>query len=64
MDNCFRSKIIKSIVECDLILEELENNTSQNLDYSILLVSLVLLFGYLLMEFYKSKKSTVKDEIK
>jgi|LakMenE18May11ns_1017448.scaffolds.fasta_scaffold8842160_1 hypothetical protein len=55
MDNCFRNKIIKSIIECDLILEELNNYKHQDLDFSILLVSLILLFGFLLIEFFKSK---------
>ena len=60
MDNCFRNKIIKSIVECDLLLEALDNSKHQDLDYSILLVSLILLFGYLLLELLEFLKSRNK----
>ena len=63
MDNCFRNKIIKSIVECDLLLEALDNSKHQDLDYSILLVSLVLLFGYLLLEFFKSRNKGKTEDL-
>ena len=63
MDNCFRNKIIKSIVECDLLLEALDNSKHPDLDYSILLVSLVLLFGYLLLEFFKSRNKGKTEDL-
>ena len=63
MDNCFRNKIIKSIVECDLLIEALDNSKHPDLDYSILLVSLVLLFGYLLLEFFKSRNKGKTEDL-
>ena len=63
MDNCFRNKIIKSIVECDFLLEALDNSKHPDLDYSILLVSLVLLFGYLLLEFFKSRNKGKTEDL-
>lgn len=60
MDSMFKAEIIKSLVECDLIIEELENeNTNKIFMFCVLLV---LLLFICLAYIHKIKNTNQIDE--
>ena len=58
MDCIFKDNIIKSIIECDIILEELKKLEKYDVYYylSILTIIICILSIYLILTQYKTKK--------
>ena len=62
MDCIFKADITKSLVECDLILEELENKRYENILMGFVLLVLLLFIG--LVYIHKIKNIKHLDETK
>jgi hypothetical protein len=60
MDCIFKDNIIKSIIECDIILEELKKLEKYDVYYylSILTIIICILSIYLILTQYKTPKAT------
>jgi hypothetical protein len=58
MDYCFKDNIIKSIIECDIILEELKKLEKYDVYYylSILTIIICILSIYLILTQYKTNE--------
>ena len=60
MENVFKADIIKSLVECDLILEELENKRYENIFMGCVLLVLLFFIGLVYIHKIENKHNIRK----